>query len=128
MPVERLLHAAKHERGDVVLGALEQPEREYRSKLVELTRAENTLFGLLRAFTKQSGNDRSSPHAFANLHVVRDTSKALFGDDSATRNPLLWATKNRKEIHQAAENLLRANTRTLQARGADTVTRCLLPD
>jgi len=123
--VSYLAHEAQHFADYGRFPKLEQPELEYRAKLVELARAEESLYRLLVAFTRQSGTSRKSPHAFADLRVVQDLSRALFGDDSASQNPTLWSGKTRGQIHEAALGLLRKSTETLQAAGPDRVRRYL---
>jgi hypothetical protein len=123
--VSYLAHEGQHFADLLRFPKLEQPELEYRAKLVELARAEDSLYSLLEAFTRQSGTNRESPHAFADLRVVQHLSKALFGDDSASRNPTLWSGKSRGQIHQAALGLLRKSTETLQAAGPERVGRYL---
>jgi hypothetical protein len=123
--VSYLAHEAQHFADLRRFPKLEQPELEYRAKLVELARAEDSLYPLLEAFTRQSGTSRTSPHAFADLCVVRHLSGALFGNDSASQNPTLWSGKSRGQIHEAALGLLRKNTEALQAAGPDRVTRNL---
>jgi hypothetical protein len=123
--VSYLAHEAQHFADLRRFPKLEQPELEYRAKLVELVRADTSLFPLLQAFTRQAGPDRKSPHAFADLRVVQHLSNALFGDDSASRNPALWSTKTPAQIHDAASALLGKSTDTLQAAGAARVNRYL---
>jgi hypothetical protein len=123
--VSYLAHEAQHFSDARRFPKLEQPELEYRAKLVELSRAEDSLYQLLEAFTRQSGTDRKSPHPFANLRVVQHLSKALFGDDSGSQNPAVWSQKDRGDIHEAALKLLRDSTATLQAKGSDRVRRYL---
>ena len=123
--VSYLAHEAQHFSDLRRFPKLEQPELEYRAKLVELSRAEDSLYPLLEAFTRQSGTDRKSPHAFAGLRIAQHFSKALFGDDSASQNPALWSGKSRRQIHEAALDLLRKSTETLEAAGPGRVRRYL---
>lgn len=123
--VSYLAHEAQHFADLRRFPKLEQPELEYRAKLVELGRADDSLYQLLDGFTRQSGLSRSSPHAFADLCVIQHLSKVIFGDDSALRNPALWSGKSREQIHQAALGLLRKSTETLQAADPDRVQRYL---
>jgi hypothetical protein len=115
--VSYLAHEAQHFADLRRFPKLQQPELEYRAKLTELVRAEDSLFPLLETFTRQVGTDRKVPHALANLRVVQHLSNVLFGDDSASRDPALWSTKTRARIHEAASTLLRKSTNTLQATG-----------
>jgi hypothetical protein len=123
--VSYLAHEAQHFSDLRQFPKLEQPELEYRAKLVELSRAENSLYFLLDAFTRQSGADRKSPHAFANLRAVQHLSKALFGDDSASQNAGLWSQKSQSQIHEAALDLLRKSTETLRSVGPGRVRQYL---
>lgn len=123
--VSYLAHEAQHFADLRRFPKLEQPELEYRAKLVELVRAEDSLYSLLQAFTHDRGTNRASPHAFADHRVVQHLSKALFGDDSASQNPSLWSGKSRGQIHEAALGLLRKSTETLNAAGPERVGRYL---
>ena len=123
--VSYLAHEAQHFADLRRFPKLEQPELEYRAKLVELARAEDSLYSLLEAFTRESGTNRASPHAFADLRVVQHLSKALFGDDSASQNPSLWSGKSRGQIHEAALDLLRKSSETLNAAGPERIGRYL---
>src|SRR5215472_9711288 len=123
--VSYLAHEAQHFADLRRFPKLEQPELEYRAKLVELARADDSLYPLLEAFTRQSDTNRTSPHAFADLRVVQHLSRALFGDDSATKNPALWSGKSRAQIHETALRQLRKSTEALQAAGPDQVRRNL---
>src|SRR5215472_15819422 len=89
--VSYLAHEAQHFADYLRFPKLGQPELEYRAKLVELARADDSLYALLEAFTRQSVTNRTSPRAFADLRVVQRLSRALFGDDSASHNPALWS-------------------------------------
>jgi hypothetical protein len=116
--VSYLAHEAQHFADLRRFPKLEQPELEYRAKLVELARAEDSLYSLLEAFTRDSSTNRASPHAFADVCVVQHLSKALFGDGSASQNPSLWSGKSRVQIHEAALGQLRKSTETLQGGGS----------
>jgi hypothetical protein len=123
--VSYLAHEAQHFADLRRFPKLEQPELEYRAKLVELTRAEDSLYPLLEAFTRQSAPDRKTPHPFANLRVVQHLCRAIFDDDSAVQNSALWSRKSREQIHKAASDLLQKSTETLQAGGPGRVKRYL---
>ena len=123
--VSYLAHEAQHFSDLRRFPKLEHSELEYRAKPVELSLAADSLYSLLEAFTSQSGTDRKSPHAFADLRVVQHLSTALFGNDSASQNPGLCSKKSRGQIHEAALGLVRKSTETLRSAGASRVRRYL---
>lgn len=121
--ISYLAHEGQHFADNRRFPKLHQPELEYRAKLVELIQAKDTLRPLLDRFSRQGGLDRATPHPFANRQVALKLSKALFGDDSALRDPTRWAGRTPEQIHSAALKLLRESTRILDALGAAKVER-----
>jgi len=119
--ISYLAHEGQHFADNRRFPKLEQPELEYRAKLVELIQAKDTLPSLLDRFSRLGGPDRATPHPYANGQVALKLSKALFGDDSAQRDPARWATRTPEQVHAAALALLKESTRILEALGAAEV-------
>lgn len=121
--ISYLAHEGQHFADNQRFPKLEQPELEYRAKLVEVIQAKDTLSSLLDQFSRLGGPDRAAPHPYANGQVALKLSRALFGDDSAQRDPARWAARTPEEIHAAALALLKESTRTLEGLGAARVER-----
>lgn len=121
--VSYLAHEGQHFADNQRFPKLQQPELEYRAKLVEVIQAEETLYPLLEQFSRQGGGDRTSPHPFANQKLSSQLSRALFGNDAAHMDPILWRRKSREDLQSAALKLLQESTRTLESLGAGQVER-----
>lgn len=111
--VSYLGHEAQHFYDEAHFPGLDQPELEYRAKLVELVQAHDTLQDLLQTFASRRSPHRETPHPFANGQVIQDLSQAVFGDASAAKDPSLWKAVKHEKIHAAARHLLEANTTIL---------------
>lgn len=114
--VSYLAHEAQHFADGRQFPDLEAPELEYRAKLVELGRADETLPGLLDQFSRQASDDRASPHAFANFRAMRRISQRLSGDDSAWQDPAKRAAWEPSAIRKVALELLLEDSKELLAR------------
>jgi hypothetical protein len=119
--VSYLAHEGQHFSDHERFPKLEQPELEYRAKLVELALAKSSLAELLQRFETEGGGTRASPHSFANGHVVRDVGAEVH------RGARPWAEIPVADINAAAAALYRRNTEALQAAGAAEVARILPP-
>jgi hypothetical protein len=108
--VSYLAHEAEHYWDNAHFPALEQPELEYRAKLVEIASAHATLLDLLGAFASNTSDDRGVPHSHANARVVRELRARLFGGD-ATR---AWTSIDAARINAAAAALLAEDTHRLE--------------
>src|SRR5262249_46469768 len=69
---------------------LEQPELEYRAKLVEIAMSHETTYDLITEFCRRNGTDRSVPHHFANYWVARGMSRKVFQSDSIVSDEARW--------------------------------------
>jgi hypothetical protein len=119
--VSYLAHEGQHFADYVKFPKLEQPELEYRGKLTELAKAKKSAHALIQRFAATAGTDRSTPHNLANGWVARDMAAAIFGEPTA--DPARFAEIPAQRINQAAVQLLRASSKKLEARGAETDTR-----
>lgn len=118
--VSYLQHEGQHFSDYKVFPKLTGPDLEYRAKLVELTYAKESLYGLINFFIKNSNFDRNNPHAFGNFCVVRDISKKLF-DGKTETDMEKWKTIPFEKINETAKELLIENTKLLKEAGADKV-------
>ena len=114
--VSYLAHEAQHFADNAVHPGLEQPELEYRAKLVELALADATLRELLEAFAANTSEDRAIPHSFANGRAVVDLRRELGLPAQASLEEVAPA-----RIRSAARKLLRNDpVRTVPAASGDT--------
>lgn len=120
--VSYLGHEAQHFFDETHFSGLDQPELEYRAKLVELTLAHDTLQDLLQSFASRRNHHRETPHPFANDKVIQELSLAVFGDASAAKDPSLWKAVRPEKIHAAARRLLEADTKNLERKRKSTGT------
>lgn len=123
--VSYLGHEAQHFFDGAHFPGLEQPELEYRAKLVELALARDTLQDLLQTFASRRSRRRETPHPFANDRVIRDLSLAVFGNASAAEDPSLWKAIKPEKIHAAARHLLEADTAALERQRKSRDTKLL---
>ncbi|GBF58984.1 hypothetical protein PbB2_02675 [Candidatus Phycosocius bacilliformis] len=72
-----LTHETRHYADYERYPGLEGPELEYRAKLTELALADKTLSGLLDTFSTDQGDDRATPHSFANKQVLNALRRQL---------------------------------------------------
>lgn len=114
--VSYLAHEAQHFADGRQFPDLEAPELEYRAKLVEVSRADETLPSLLNQFSRQSSGNRDNPHAFANLQLMRRISQRLSGDDSAWQEPAKRAAWPPTAIRSVALALLLEDSKEMLVR------------
>jgi hypothetical protein len=107
--VSYLAHEAEHFWDNARFPDLEQPELEYRAKLVELATGKDGLYVLLDNFAGNVGDDRSVPHSHANGRVVRELRAQLFGGDAAKP----WTQASAQRINEVAKKLLDDDTQRL---------------
>jgi len=106
---------------------LDQPELEYRAKLVEIAMSHETTYDLITEFCRRNGTDRSVPHHFANYWVARGMSRKVFGSDSIVSDESRWRGTPAERLRSAARQLLDESDRKMQKLAARTVER-FLPD
>ncbi len=120
-----LAHEAQHFADYRRFPKLEQPELEYRAKLVGLILGQENARAALIGLASQTGQSRSAPHNYANLRVFTDISRSIFGGDLPVNDPERWRGVSDQAISDAAKGLLERNTKSLVARGASRVSRIL---
>jgi hypothetical protein len=108
--VSYLAHEAQHLADYARFPALEQPELEYRAKLVELIESRSTTSLLVVRFASQGGDDRAAPHNFANRAVSRDLARRL---GASSFDAVVLGTIPADRVRTAAAVLLAASTRSL---------------
>jgi hypothetical protein len=81
--VSFLQHETRHFADYKRYPDLKGPELEYRAKLTELALADKTLVEILELFDSDQGDDRATPHSYANKRVLAAMREKL-GLDAKT--------------------------------------------
>ncbi len=111
--VSYLAHEGQHFADNARFPGLEQPELEYRAKLVEIVNADTSLRGLLREFGGNVSDSREQPHAFANRRLMTDLAGKL--TKGRTSEGSWWEEVPSATIRAAAGRLFEEDTGRLQA-------------
>jgi hypothetical protein len=109
--VSYLAHEAQHFRDNRLHPRLEQPELEYRAKLVEISLADQMLSPLLEGFRTNRSASRDQPHAFANRRLMEGLSQVLLQKQAG--GSAWWGNLPPEEIKAAARRLLIQDTLAL---------------
>lgn len=119
--VSYLKHEGKHFADYKLFPKLGGTDLEYRAKLVELSSAKESLFNLIKFFSKNARYDKQNPHGFANFCVIRDLSRLAFSEDIVT-DMKKWEEISPDVINGYAVSLLKKNTAELKKAGAEIIT------
>jgi hypothetical protein len=125
--VSYLQHEGRHFADYAIFPKLEQIDLEYRAKLTELVYAKTSLRSLVRGFADSASLNPNAPHSYANACVVRDLSRALFGEEVTNGKDPRWLSVSDDLVHRTARVLLEANTAALQAAGPATTRGIVRP-
>lgn len=113
--VSYLAHEGQHFADSRRFPNLEQPELEYRAKLVELALADRTQGSLLQAFSANISDSRNLPHPYANRLVVRNLVHILA--PKGLQTGAWWVALKPAAIREAAGRLLKEDTASRAAPG-----------
>ena len=117
-------HEGQHFADYASYPKLEQPELEYRAKLVELAQSDTITRTLLLAFEGTAARGRSVPHAHAQYWLVKRMRERLIPDAKAG-DADAWQAVDDAAIRKTARELLLESSAELRRMGAKTVTRSL---
>ena len=106
--VSLLAHEAQHHFDRRYADVIESWELEYRAKLVEIILAEESLSHRLNHFSSGIGDEKSSPHAYANNRVIG----GLLSRTNA-RNAGELGSLRAEELASVARKLLEESTQRL---------------
>jgi hypothetical protein len=107
--VSYLAHEGQHFSDYRRFPGMEQPDLEYRAKLVEISKARTTLFDLLAEFGANGSDSREQPHPWANRQVVRSLAAKLL--NGAAPSPEAWRRPTPEQLNTAAAELLEQDSR-----------------
>lgn len=109
--VSYLAHEGQHFRDSRLFQGLDQPELEYRAKLVEVALANQTLSEVLKGFQGNQSQSREQPHAYANRRLMDALIQAL--RPQASVDTPWWSGLDPARIHEVAQGLLAKDTKAL---------------
>lgn len=110
--VSYLAHEGQHFADARRFPKLEQPELEYRAKLVEISQARDTQRDLLHDFSSNVSTSRDQPHPFANRRLMNDLAEALV--PGQPRDGSWWERVAPEALRSAALRLIQQDTARLQ--------------
>jgi hypothetical protein len=114
--VSYLAHEGQHFSDYHRFVGLEQPDLEYRAKLVEIADAKTTLFDLLASFESNGSDSRDTPHPWANRQVITHLAAKLLDGKASSADA--WKQVPAEKINAAAKELLEEDSkRRLAAKG-----------
>ncbi|MEP6938959.1 MAG: hypothetical protein ABI846_04285 [Rudaea sp.] len=106
--VSYLAHEGQHFSDYRRFPGLAQPDLEYRAKLVELSKADTSLYELIAAFAANGSANREQPHPWSDRQVVNDLAAKLALD---APTPETWKRVPVAQIQAAARDLLEQDSR-----------------
>lgn len=118
--VSYISHEGQHFSDYKLFPKLKQADLEYRAKLTELCLSQATTYKILDKFIRNSKNDASYAHAYANYMVIKLLSESIFEADYEA-NLEKWNQVAIEKINQAASELLKDHTYQLRRLGADSI-------
>jgi hypothetical protein len=106
--VSYLAHEGQHFSDYRRFPGLAQPDLEYRAKLVEISRAQTTVYELLAAFQADGATSREQPHPWADRQVVVNLAAKLL--DGEVPSPEAWKRFSVAQLNAAARQLLQEDS------------------
>lgn len=107
--VSYLAHESQHFSDLKLYKEIPSWELEYRAKLAELSKADETIYKILNSFIRGSKDDSSLSHPYAEYLVITDLSKVLFNEDFVY-DLEKWKTISVEEINLSAINIIKQNS------------------
>ncbi|MEP6677574.1 MAG: hypothetical protein ABJA78_20605 [Ferruginibacter sp.] len=116
--VSYLAHESRHFADYKLFPKLTSADLEYRAKLVELSLAKQSLYGLVNFFIDNANYDSDNGHSVADYCVIRDLSRAIFKTEFE-KDKTRWSKIGSKKINAAADKILQVNTKELMLKGKE---------
>jgi hypothetical protein len=107
--VSYLAHEGQHFSDYRRFPGMEQADLEYRAKLVEISKADSTMFDLLAAFEADGADSREQPHPWADRQVVNHLAAILLKGQPPS--PEEWKQFSVAQLNAAARQLLEEDSR-----------------
>jgi hypothetical protein len=115
--ISYLAHEGRHLADYKLFPKLTSADLEYRGKMTELSLADSTLYELIEFFIANANHNSENGHSVADYYAIRDLSQAIFHKEFE-KDLNIWKKTPVKEIHEAANQLLTSNTKSLLALGS----------
>jgi len=120
--VNFLTHEAQHCSDYKTYPKLKQTDLEYRAKLAELSKAQETVYDIIGRFINSQSLNRDSAHAFSNHCIVRELSEIIF-ESGLVENIEKWKEIPAETINATAVKLLARHTENLTNSGSMEVSQ-----
>ena len=118
--VSYLTHEGQHFLDYINFPMLKQADLEYRAKLVELVKSQETTYHLIGKFMHNAKKEKNNAHAFANYCVIRDLSMLIFNDDYKS-DYSKWTNTSKEIIKEKSLLLFKNHSLELNKLGNETV-------
>ena len=122
--VSYLTHEGQHFADYKSFPALQQTDLEYRAKLIELIKSNETTHQLIEKFLNHTSKIKGNAHAFANHCVIRDLSKLLFKEEFVSEKET-WLKIDPNLIREKSLFLFQQHTEKLEELGSEQVTELI---
>jgi hypothetical protein len=122
--VSYLVHEGQHFVDYQNFPLLKQADLEYRAKLVELAKSQETTYTIIGKFIFNAKKDKNNAHALANYCVIRDLSRLLFSEDYITEKDK-WTSISNEAIRNKSQLLFQTHTSKLNDLGSETVSKLI---
>jgi hypothetical protein len=110
--VSYLAHESQHFSDMKTYKEFPSWEMEYRAKLTELSKANETIYKLMNSFIRGSKDDSTLSHPYAEFLVITNLSKAIFNENFVDE-PERWKTISIEDINHTAADALKKNSSQL---------------
>jgi hypothetical protein len=107
--VSYLAHEGQHFSDYQHHPGMEQPDLEYRAKLVEISKANSSLYDLLDDFASNESESREQAHPWANRQVVNNLAAKLLKGEKPS--PEAWKHVTIAQLNAAASQLLEQDSK-----------------
>lgn len=107
--VSYLAHEAQHFSDMSIYETLPSWKLEYRAKLAELSKADETIYKILNNFIRGAKDDSTLSHPYGEYLVISNLSQALFNEGFVSDQER-WKTIPVKDINLSASNALKENS------------------
>lgn len=103
---------------------LTSADLEYRAKLVELVKSQETTYELIKKFIGNAAKTQSNPHAYANYYLISRLSEMIFDKDFVS-DMEEWKEINVKLIREKSHQLFDDHSMKLQELDYKTITHLI---
>ncbi len=120
--INLLTHEAQHCSDYKMYPKLTQTDLEYRAKLAELSKAQETVYDIIGRFIESQSLKRDNAHAFSNYCIMRDISEIVF-ESGLVGDIEKWKEIPAETINATAVKLLVRHSENLNNAGSMEVSQ-----